>query len=78
MGKSIDHWTWTETSFEKWRGVVDLRLHKIYAISITDAGVDDDYLRDHWALKQPPYEFVQWFGNKYDLDPVPAFGLTGA
>jgi hypothetical protein len=29
----------------------------------------------HWEMKQSPYEFVEWFGMKYDLDPKWAVGL---
>jgi hypothetical protein len=32
-------------------------------------------LKSHWEMKQSPYEFVEWFGNKYDLDPKSAVGL---
>ncbi len=78
MRKATDHWAWTEISFDKWRAVVDSRLHQIYAISIVDSGVDDDYLKHHWELKQSPNEFVEWFGNKYDLDPVSIFGAKRA
>ena len=74
MSRPIDHWTWSDISFAKWRTVVNQRLKEIYAISIADSGVDDDYQRHHWELKQSPYEFVEWFGNKYDLDPVSVFG----
>jgi hypothetical protein len=78
MSKSTDPWTWTETDFESWRTAVDTRLRQIYAISIVDSGADDDYLKYNWALQQAPYEFVEWFGNKYDLDPVSLFGVKHA
>jgi hypothetical protein len=26
-------------------------------------------------MKLSPYEFVEWFGNKYDIDPKSAVGL---
>ena len=41
----------------------------IYVITIDDSGVDDEYLTPHWEMKQSPYEFVEWFGIKYDLTP---------
>ena len=62
-------------AFLKWREVVDRRLYEIYLITIADAGIDDERLRSHWQMKQPPFEFVEWFGTKYDLDPKSAFGL---
>jgi hypothetical protein len=37
--------------------------------------MDDEYLMSHWKDKEPPFEFVGWYGNKYDLDPKSAFGV---
>jgi hypothetical protein len=62
-------------SYSDWRNAVDVRLHKIYCITIADAGLDEEYLVKHWQSNEPPSEFVEWFGNKYDLDPKSAFGL---
>ncbi len=75
MKKIADEWTWTEISFAKWCAAVNWRLKKIYVITINDAGIDDELLTSHWEMKQSPYEFVEWFGNKYDLDPKSAVGL---
>jgi hypothetical protein len=75
MAKSKDNWAWQEISFRKWRTAVDRRLRDIYVITIDDAGIEDERLISHWEMKQSPYEFVEWFGNKYDLDPKSAFGL---
>ena len=75
MGAIKDGWEWTEPSFVNWRDAVNRRLEDIYLITIDDAGIDDERLLSHWEMKQPPYEFVEWFGNKYDLDPKSAFGL---
>jgi hypothetical protein len=44
-------------------------------ITIDDAGIDNGFLTSHWEMKLSPYEFVEWFGNKYDLDPKSAVGL---
>jgi hypothetical protein len=74
MKNSKDGWEWTEIDFAKWRGAVNRRLKDIYAIGINDAGIDDAYLKSHWEEKEPPFEFVLWFGNKYDLDPRGVFG----
>jgi hypothetical protein len=75
MKKLKDEWTWTEISFSRWRNVANRRLKEIYLITTSDAGIDDQFLKSHWEMKQSPYEFVQWFGNKYDLDPKSAVGL---
>jgi hypothetical protein len=64
-----DGWSWSEIEFASWRRAVDQRLEEVYAITIVDAGVDDDFLRAHWEDEEPPFEFVLWYGNKYDLDP---------
>jgi hypothetical protein len=68
-----DGWIWTDMS--KWRAAVDRRLEEVYLITIVDAGIDDEFLKSHWADKQSPFDFVQWYGNRYDLDPKSAFGL---
>lgn len=70
-----DEWVWTDISFANWRNAVDRRLKDIYGITINDADMDDEFLTSHWEMKQSPYEFVGWFGNKYDLDPKSAFGV---
>ncbi len=56
-------------SFSEWRGAVDARMFEIYAITIDDAGMDDLYLRSQWKMQQSPCEFVEWFGEKFDLTP---------
>lgn len=71
-----DGWSWSEIGFAEWRRAVDRRLKEIYAITIEDAGVDDDFLKPHWDGKEPPFEFVLWYGNKYDLDPVDAVWIS--
>ena len=75
MKELNDGWLWAEISLVKWRNAVNRRLKEIYVITISDAGIDDAFLKSHWEMKQPPYEFVEWFGNKYDLDPKSAVGL---
>ncbi len=60
----------TNNSYRHWRGTVAKRLHQIYCITIEDAGIDEDYLIGHWRSNETPFEFVKWFGNKYDLDPI--------
>jgi hypothetical protein len=65
----------TDTPYGDWRGAVDERLRKIYCITIEDAGFDEEYLVRHWQSSESPHEFVEWFGNKYDLDPKSTFDL---
>jgi hypothetical protein len=58
--------------YRDWRDAVDKRLHQIYCITIEDAGFDEEYLISHWQSNEAPFDFVEWFGNKYDLDPLPS------
>ena len=59
-------------SYREWRAAVDRRLHQVYCITIVDAGFDEDYLIKHWQSNEAPCDFVEWYGNKYDLDPRPS------
>jgi len=76
MKSPKDGWSWSEIEFAEWRRAVDRRLEEIYAITIEDADVDDDFLKAHWEDTEPPFEFVLWYGNKYDLDPVDAVWIS--
>lgn len=67
MMEAKDCWTWVEQNFAEWRNAVDKRMFDVYVISIDDAGIDDTQLKSHWESKQSPYEFVEWFGVKFDL-----------
>lgn len=58
----------TNTSYRDWRSAVNAQLVKTYCITIEDAGFDEAYLTRHWRLNETAIEFVDWFGNKYDLD----------
>jgi hypothetical protein len=60
----------TDISYREWRTAVDERLAAIYCITIEDAGLDEGYLIEHWESDESAFEFVEWYGNKYDLDPV--------
>ncbi|MCC8982263.1 hypothetical protein [Bradyrhizobium acaciae] len=61
----------TDQGYLGWRGAVDQRLTDIYCITIEDAGLDEEYLQRNWKSKQTPTEFVEWLGNKFDLDRRP-------
>lgn len=60
----------TEKPYRDWRLAVDQRLHQIYCITIEDASIDEGYLIDRWQSNDAPLDFVEWFGNKYDLDAI--------
>jgi hypothetical protein len=66
----------TNNLYRVWRAAVDKRLHQIYCITIEDAGIDEDYLMNHWRSNEPPFEFVDWFAIKYDLDPISSLVLS--
>ena len=63
----------TSQPYSDWRNAVDERLQKIYCITIEDAGFDEDYLIRHWQSSETVPEFVEWYGNKYDLEPLSTF-----
>ena len=60
----------TAKSYDDWRITVDQRLYEIYCITIEDAGFDEEYLSAQWRASETPSDFVEWFGNKYDLDRI--------
>jgi hypothetical protein len=62
----------TSISFDDWRDAVDQRLYQVYCITIEDAGIDKEYLINHWQSNEVPFDFVEWFANKFDLDPIPS------
>jgi hypothetical protein len=55
-------------SYRGWRAAVDDRLDQLYHITIADSGMDEEYLVEHWSSNEASFEFVEWFGQKYDLD----------
>jgi hypothetical protein len=57
-------------AFPSWKHEVDQRMHFQFAITIVDAGIDDEELRKHWETELPPSDFVEWFATKYDLTSV--------
>jgi hypothetical protein len=58
-------------NFSDWRKAVNQRLKGVYAISLRDVGMDDSYLKPHWQMQQSPNEFVEWYANRANLDPLP-------
>jgi hypothetical protein len=61
----------TSKSYGDWRDSVNQSLHRIYCITIADAGIEEQFLINYWQSNETPVEFVAWFGNKFDLDPMP-------
>jgi hypothetical protein len=57
----------TVANFQDWHAEVGSRLESTYCITIADAGLDEQYLTEHWTSGEAPFEFVEWFGRKYDL-----------
>jgi hypothetical protein len=74
MSKPLDHWKWNGPTFASWREAVNKRLHNVYMITIEDAGIEEADLTSHWKTKESPYDYVEWFALKYDLDPITSFG----
>ena len=54
-------------SRETWIQEVNRELFAVYGITLDDAGVDDDFIDR--CLDMTPDEFVDWYGEKYDLTP---------
>ncbi|THD72229.1 MAG: hypothetical protein E7813_04255 [Bradyrhizobium sp.] len=59
-----------DKGYRDWRDAVDRRLVQIYCITIDDAGFDEEYLINQWQSNEAPFDFVEWFGSKYNLDPI--------
>jgi hypothetical protein len=57
-------------TFPDWKHEVDQRMHFTYAITIVDAGFDDEELQKHWDTRLPACEFVEWIARKHDLTSV--------
>jgi hypothetical protein len=65
-----------QPTFENWKREVDDLMHRQYAITIVDAGIDDDGLRKHWGTQSSAGDFVEWFAIKYDLTSVAEWNLS--
>lgn len=57
-----------ENRFDRWKASVDRIMEKRFAIDTINAGIDDLRLREHFESHQPAADFVEWYGNKYDLE----------
>jgi hypothetical protein len=63
--------------FEEWKSAADTVMSAIYGIDTNDAGVGDEWLRNHWTAGEAPRDFVEWFGRKYDLTSKRDIGIEG-
>jgi hypothetical protein len=54
-------------SFMPWREEINRLLLRDYFINLGMAGIEDEYLREHYKMNQMPADFVEWFAAKYDL-----------
>jgi len=54
--------------FAEFRRQVDVVMYYTYLIDWNDACGDDDFLKQIYEEDQTPAQFVEWWGEKYDLD----------
>lgn len=57
-----------QASFSAWRESVNFLLEAKYLIDVEDAGLSQAELTNFWQQGEQPEEFVDWFGQKYDLE----------
>jgi len=50
-----------------WVAEVDRIMLEEFCIDLSDAGADRADVLRYWKADQRPDEFVDWFGEKYDL-----------
>ena len=54
-----------EIKFEDWKKELEKCLLERYCLPITE--IDEDSLSTAYEEGETPQEFVEWYGNKYDL-----------
>lgn len=57
-------------SFIKYWDDVDRIMLKTYGIDTSDAGIDANEIASAQEANMSSTEFVQWWGEKYDLTPL--------
>ena len=62
-------------TLEEYRYAVSRRMLTVYGIDWADACGEDAPLLQAIGDGESAEEFVDWFGRKYDLDPLWLFGL---
>ena len=50
-----------------WVKEVDRILLEEFCIDLSDAGADQADVLRYWKFDESPDDFVDWFGEKYDL-----------
>lgn len=54
--------------FDDWLRRMNEIMVKNYSITLADLGAhEDERLRAAWEEDETPLEYVEWFGEKYDL-----------
>lgn len=62
-----------------WVKKVDRLMLAEFCIDLSDAGADRDQIIRYWKWDRSPDDFVDWFGEKYDLitrDQWDPFGVV--
>ena len=54
-------------NFMPWREEINRLLLLDYFIDLGTAGIEDEYLREHYEMNQMSADFVEWFAIKFDL-----------
>ncbi len=57
-------------TLKQWSSTTDKIAVAKYGITPEDGGYDKDALRQQWAWGTTPEEFVDYWGEKFDLEPV--------
>lgn len=58
------------TTYEDWKQEVDQLFISHYGASWADLCGDDEPLRNAYEGNESPSDFVEWWADKYNLDPV--------
>lgn len=57
----------TKFKLTYWLAEVDRLMKRDWCIDIADAGISAGDLARYWQNGAEPFEFVEWFAEKYDL-----------
>ena len=61
-------------TLEVWKAEANAQMTRKYCIDLADAGLDDEQLSSFQDMA--PTEFVDWFGEKYDLTSRDTYPLN--
>lgn len=66
---SLSPWEGTElpSDCRAWVMAVDRIMLEEFCIDLSDAGADRGDVLRYWQFDMSPADFVDWFGEKYDL-----------